>query len=140
MEKKKTFTHPLKYKEYQPDFSKNPDNPDFSYQTIHKEIEFVDLDEFDRDQHDLHFLIMGHFIGGGAKAKGRKKLVMDPEFSHEVTVMFIEEMAVTDEKAFTIKDREILLNDSAALISFSLWLMPNKILPFFLELMKDTGS
>lgn len=137
---KKTFVHTLKYKEYQPDFSQNPNEPEFKYQNVTKDVTFVDLDEFDRDQHELHFLIMGHFIGGGSKTKGKKTLIMDPDFSREATVMFIEEMAVTDDKDFTIKDREILLNDSAALIRFSLWLMPNKILPFFLELMKDTGS
>lgn len=135
----KTFAHRLSYNEMQPVFKEGSDDPEYKFVTVSRDIVFKELDQYDREQHNLHFAIMSHFVGGDSKPKGKKKLIIDPEFAQEMTVTFIEEMSILND-TFRAQDREILLNDSAALIKFSLWLIPNKVLPFFLKLTENMGQ
>lgn len=133
----KTFTEKVTVMEDVPDFASGGTTTNRVPQE--KVIVFKELDQCDEDQHDLHFLIMAYFSGGDARTKRRKQLNMDPNFMREVTVMMVEELAICDKDNFTEQDRVLVLRDSAALIQLSLSLVPKKVVPFFLELMKSTG-
>jgi hypothetical protein len=95
---------------------------------VTKEVTFKELNRTDRDQHKLHFSLISIF-----KSRG-DSFNIDSEALYDLVVRFIDTMVVLDDKQFTIQDKEELLNDSGALLDFGLWLMPNKITPFFSNL------
>lgn len=130
-----TFEHEITYLEVIPEF-KEGGEPDYKRQTVKKTIRFQELDQCDRDQHKVHFLIMGYYMGEGMTPKKKRQVVIDPEFAMELAQTYLTEMTVIS-KEFTATDRELALNDSGCLLKLALWLIPKKVLPFFLELTKS---
>ena len=137
--KQKTFTREIIFLEKIPTFFEDGRDPEINRQPVKKMVQFKELDQCDSEQFDLHFNIMGYCTEGMAtpKGKSKKKLTIDPAFSREMAEAFLQDMAIIDEE-FTAKDRDIALGDSGCLCALGLWLVPTKILPFFLELMRNS--
>lgn len=135
----KTFQHEVKYLEVQPIFKEGADVPEYSEVVIEKLLTFKELNQLDREQHDLHFLIMAYYSGGTVKTKGKRALVVDPEFARDMTNAFLNDMLILD-KEFTATDKEIMMNDSGCLIKLGMYLIPEKVLPFFLKLTKSIAA
>lgn len=97
---------------------------------ITKTATFNELSRTNREQHELHFMIMGAFdsIGG-------KKVKYDPKVVLEMTDQFIESALIVNE-SFTAADKTQFLNDSIAKLNFGLWLLNEKFAPFFSQLGK----
>lgn len=95
---------------------------------VTKTVTFKELNRTDRDQHKLHFFLISIFNTTG------KGFNIDSDALYDLVVKFIETMTELNEQ-FSIQDKAELLNDSGALLSFGLWLMPQKVTPFFSTLM-----
>lgn len=101
---------------------------------------FKELSRTDRDQHKLHFKIVGMFTNSikdsveEGKENGLPEL--NPEALCDLTCKIIKDLLIPTE-GFTMTDREELLGDSGALIMLGMWLLGNKIAPFFSVLMKN---
>jgi hypothetical protein len=68
----KTIVIPVNILETMPDFDKVVDGiPEYKEVTTKKTVTFKALDQRDKEQHDLHFLIMAHYTSGAAKSKGK---------------------------------------------------------------------
>lgn len=101
---------------------------------VTKTATFQELDQNVKEQHYLHFDIMGFYASGGQpeeEAKVRKKKVsLDTTGMYDLTVQAIKELLVVNE-AFTAKDKEEFLSDSKALLNFAFWYNKEKVSPFF---------
>lgn len=99
-------------------------------------VTFMELDQTDRDQHLYHFDVMA-FFGGKKKKPGADEDVLNPVFDaqgvYDLTAKYVKKFTVLSE-TFTAGDREEILNDSGALLNFGLWLVEEKIVPFFRKL------
>lgn len=133
----KTFQVEVKVMETVPNFSKLVDGKP-EYETIQtpKVVTFKKLDQTDRDQHEIHFMIMGHYTSGAAKTKGKNKVVIDHRFALDITQAFMDEMCVLGDD-FKVSDRELVLSDSGALMKLARVLIPEHVIPFFLQLMES---
>lgn len=102
---------------------------------ITKTATFKDLSRTDRDQHELHFMIMAAF----EETKG-KKVKYDSTQVLGMTDIFIETCMIVDlattENGITATDKIQFLNDSIAKLNFGLWLLNEKFAPFFAQLGK----
>jgi hypothetical protein len=97
---------------------------------------FKDLSRIDRDQHELHFMIMNAYEIRGNKVK------FDPTQVLDMTDKFIEICMITSTdasipNAVTEQDRSQILNDSLAKLDFGRWLLKEKFAPFFSQLVRN---
>lgn len=101
---------------------------------------FQDLDTTVKAQHRLHFLITSIFKAQPAQVSampGEKvPAKLDPDILYDLTVKAVQVLWV-ETPGFTAQDKEEFLSDSGALLPFGLWLMQEKVNPFFSELMPD---
>jgi hypothetical protein len=104
-------------------------NGGFVENIVKKTATFNELSRTNKDQHKLHFKI----ISGYARIKDS---VLDSDFTYDIATLFVKDNLVTNETDFTAADKEEFLNDSGALFNFSMWLLTNKITPFFSVLMQ----
>jgi hypothetical protein len=105
----------------------NEETKAFEIGEVEKIATFKELDREDKSQHKLHFKLVSLF-----KATEDEE---NPEISsdnmYDITVKFINQMLLIDQK-FTAADKTAFLQDSGALLTFGLWLMNDKLAPFFL--------
>lgn len=91
---------------------------------------FKELSRTDRDQHDLHFMIMAAF-----EATSGKKVKYDSSQILKMTDEYIETSLIVND-CFTSTDKLQFLNDSIAKLQFGMWLLNEKFAPFFAQLGK----
>ena len=108
----------------------------FEEKEITKTATFKELSRTDREQHELHFMIMAAF-----QETTGKKVKYDSSQILEMTDIYIETcMLVNDglnpQIDITATDKMQFLNDSIAKLKFGLWLLNEKFSPFFAQLGK----
>ena len=86
---------------------------------------FKELSRIDKDQRKFQFLLTSVF-----KSKGIDEIQIDHEVLCDITEQAIHVLLVTDEN-FTSTDKTQFLNDNIAIIQFGLWLLKEKLTPFF---------
>lgn len=100
---------------------------------------FNDLSRRDKKQHKLHFAIVSLFSRAGTENENGKQINLDSDEIYDITVRAIKDLLIIDEK-FTEADKKELLADSGALIDFGFWLIGEKIIPFFQNLMSKPNA
>jgi hypothetical protein len=93
---------------------------------ITKTATFKDLSRTDKDQRKFQFMLMSVF-----KSKGEGELQIDHDMLCDITEKAIEVLLITDAVNFTDIDKGQFLNDNGAIINFGMWLLGEKISPFF---------
>lgn len=86
---------------------------------------FKELSRTDKDQRKFQFMLMSVF-----KSKGLNEVQIDHDMLCEITEKSIDVLLVADAN-FTEADKLQFLNDNGAVIIFGLWLLREKINPFF---------
>ncbi len=98
-------------------------------QHIEKEVKktatFKEFSRTDKEQRKLQALLMSVF-----KSKGEGELQLDHEALIDITEKAIDVLLVVDEN-FNGNDKINFLNDNGAVIIFGMWLLNEKISPFF---------
>lgn len=96
------------------------------WQTVEKtkKIQFRELNQNDKSQHKLHFMLISLFENKEGEAN------ISTDKLYDITVKFIQNNIVLSDD-FKEIDKEEFLNDSAALFTFGFWLLTEKITPFF---------
>lgn len=92
---------------------------------IKKTATFKEFSRTDKEQRKLQALLMSVF-----KSKGEGELQLDHEALIDITEKAIDVLLVEDE-TFTGIDKTNFLNDNGAIIIFGMWLLNEKISPFF---------
>lgn len=90
---------------------------------------FKELSRTDKSQHKLHFSIVGIFEHFGAKEG--EEIKIDSDGLYDLTIKAIKTLLITDKSDFTDADKTEFMNDSGAIFDFGMWLLGNKIAPFF---------
>lgn len=108
----------------------------FEENEVTKTATFKELSRIDREQHELHFMIMAAF----EETKG-KKVKYDSTQVLGMTDVFIETCMLVNDGTnptvdVTVADKTQFLNDSIAKLNFGLWLLNEKFAPFFAQLGK----
>lgn len=119
--------------------SQELDGSELVDKVVTKTAQFKELSRTQRDQHKLHFKIISVFSGASSNdsyiGDGKTaSFTIDTDVIYDLTTKFIRLNHIPNEN-FTIQDREELLQDSGGLATFGLWLLAEKISPFFSELM-----
>lgn len=96
---------------------------------VSKTATFKELSRTDKDQRKFQFMLMSVF-----KSKGTGELQIDHEMLCDITEKAVEVLLIVDPANFTDVDKTNFLNDNGAIISFGLWLLGEKITPFFSHL------
>lgn len=118
----------------------NPANG-FALVPVTKKITFKELSRTDRAQHKLHFMLISIFTGGESNVDDTDEPGKGGSFNvntdklYDITAKAIRVLVVTDDN-FNDQEKTELLNDGGALFRFGMWLLKEKISPFFSELMK----
>lgn len=86
---------------------------------------FKELSRTDKDQRTFQFMLMSVF-----KSKGEGEVQIDHSMLCDITEKGVDILLITD-AVFTEIDKVNFLNDNGAIISFGLWLLKEKITPFF---------
>lgn len=89
---------------------------------------FKELSRTDKDQRKFQFMLMSVF-----KSKGEGEMQIDHEMLCDITEKGVEVLLIPDAN-FTEIDKTNFLNDNGAVISFGMWLLGEKISPFFSHL------
>jgi len=92
---------------------------------VKKTATFKELSRIDKDQRKFQFKLMSVF-----KSKGEGELQIDHDMLCDITENGINVLLVPD-ALFTEIDKANFLNDNGAVINFGLWLLAEKISPFF---------
>lgn len=98
---------------------------------VKKTATFKEFSRTDKDQRKLQAMLMSVF-----KSKGEGELQLDYEAMVDITEKAIEVLLVTDE-TFNENDKINFLNDNGAVNFFGMWLLGEKITPFFAILMPE---
>ena len=122
MQQIKTFTTEISF------LSKEFQENDWVEVMVKKAITFKEISRTDKDQHKFHFAIIATFQAFGDNGKGGVKL--DGDAVYDLTVKAIE-VLYTETAEFTELNKNELLADSGALFSLGMWLLSEKITPFF---------
>ncbi len=85
---------------------------------------FKEFSRTDREQREFQFLVTSIIKSTGSTT------IVDPKVLCDITEQFIEVNLLLD-ASFTATDKLQLLNDNVAIIDFALWLLKEKITPFF---------
>lgn len=96
---------------------------------VTKTATFKELDRTDKDQHKLHGKIMTLTVFNSEKDE-QGKINVDSDAVYDLAVKGINCLLLIDE-SFNAQDKKEFLTDSIALYSFGLWLISEKIGPFF---------
>lgn len=101
----------------------------FEEKEVTKPATFKELSRTDKDQRKFQFMLMSIF-----KAKDNGDIQVDHDVLCDITEKAIEVLLVVDPNGFTDADKLQFLNDNGAVISFGMWLLKEKINPFFSQL------
>ena len=104
--------------------------PEWKDEVIKKEATFKEFSRTDQTQRELCWLIMEIFH------TEKEKTTIDKKIAAELADKFVEQMFIPSD-IFTEENRKEMLCDNGAMIKFGLWLVHEKVLPFFLKLMTD---
>lgn len=98
---------------------------------VNKVAHFKELKRTDRDQHKLHFKIISLFEMLNVQADEETgKVNISSDALYDLTVKCIKTLLVIDDQ-FTEADRNDFLSDSGAILQFSMWMLKEKLMPFF---------
>lgn len=103
---------------------------------VTKTATFKELSRTDRDQHKLHFKIIGVMRAGAKEDNEPQKVEIDSDALYDLTSKAIKTLLLIDEQ-FNAQDKTEFLADSGAIFNFSIWFLQNKITPFFSKLMAN---
>jgi hypothetical protein len=92
---------------------------------VKKTATFKELSRTDKDQRKFQFMLMSVF-----KSKGEGELQIDHDMLCDITEKGVDVLLIPD-TTFTEIDKTNFLNDNGAVITFGLWLLAEKISPFF---------
>ena len=124
-----TFTKELSYISQQ--LKPSESGAEWVGEIVKKTATFKELCQTDPDQRDLCWLIMEIF-----EKKGKnKEITINRDVAAELTDLFIETMLELNDD-FKEADKKEFLKDNGAVVKFGLWLSHEKVLPFFLQLIK----
>lgn len=102
-----------------------------------KTLTFKELNQKDKTQHKLHFLLIGLMEektkDADTNQDGKIQMVLDTDKLYEITVKSVKVLSVLNEE-FTLQDQKCLLDDSGALFQLGMVLMKDHLGPFFLTL------
>ena len=105
---------------------------------ISKTARFKELSRVDRSQHELHFMItqmMEQSEKDDEKDEEEKvKMTVDSKVLYKLVRKSVNVLLLVDEN-FKEDDKAEFLQDSGALLQFGLWLLQEKLTPFFSVLM-----
>jgi hypothetical protein len=96
-----------------------------------KTANFKELNQLDKTQHKLHFKIISVAESFGQDEEGKMNISSDGIY--DLTVKCINNLLVIDEN-FTAADKQDFLSDSGAILPFGMWMLTEKLMPFFLKL------
>jgi hypothetical protein len=100
-------------------------------QTIEKKATFSELSKTNRKQHKLHFKILGLMDSFGVVDENdSNKIRINSDALYDLTVKCIEVLLEPNDE-FTESDKNEFLNDSEAILKFGLWMLNEKLMPFF---------
>lgn len=109
----------------------------FEIVEVKKIAKFKELSRRDHSQHKLHFKIVGIFSASEKEEqgadKGSQKVEINSDAMYDLTVKSINTLLLIDE-GFTASDKAEFLEDSGAILMFGMWLMGEKLAPFFSNL------
>jgi hypothetical protein len=107
----------------------NADTKAWEEVIVKKTATFMELSRTDKSQHKLHFKLVSLFTSrdeeGGVN--------IDSDTMYDITVKFFKQMLILDE-SFTATNKNEFLQDSGAIFAFGMWLIQEKVNPFFLIL------
>ena len=116
------------------------DNQTLQEQQVTKTATFSELNRRDKTQHKLHFMLVSIF-----KSNGEDEMKIDSDQLYDITVKAVKILLIVDSPnagditlanaIFTEQDKVEFLSDGGALIAFGMWLLKEKISPFFQHLM-----
>lgn len=99
-----------------------------------KRASFQELSRTDKSQHKLHFKIMSLTLGKKVDPDADPlKINFDTDGIYDITVACIKKLLIVND-TFTVQNKEEFLNDSGAIFTFGMWLLKEKIVPFFPQL------
>lgn len=98
---------------------------------VSKTATFKQLNRNDREQRKFQFMLTSIF-----KSKNENDISVDHEVLSDITEQFVEVM-LTPDATFTETDKAMFLNDNIAVIEFALWLLKEKLSPFFVQLAQN---
>jgi hypothetical protein len=114
--------------------SVNPDSGQLVEVEKKKILSFKELDKYDKSQAKFHFIIASI---PNNMIETRDDYVIEPEFIYDLTIKFIDEMAIINENTlFTPNDKKELLGNSQSIYDLGSQLLKEKITPFFLKFRK----
>lgn len=91
---------------------------------------FKEFSRTDREQREFQFMVTSIIKSNGSTT------IVDHKVLCDITEQFIEINLILD-ASFTAQDKLQFLNDNIAIIDFALWLLKEKITPFFALLGKN---
>lgn len=106
----------------------NTDSEQWELASVTKRVTFNEISRTERTQHKFHFAIMSTFQSFEDNGKGGVKL--DGDAIYDLTIKAVETLWVKTD-AFTDQDKTEFLSDSGAIFDFGMWLLADKITPFF---------
>ena len=122
------------------EFEIDSNNPDDKGKWVEKAVKkiatFKELSRTDKDQHKLHFMLVGIMTNAPKDGEDETKMNIDSDALYDLTVKAIKLLLKIDER-FTAQDKAEFLADSGAIFNFSMWLLGEKITPFFSNLMSN---
>lgn len=94
---------------------------------------FKELDQTNRDQHKLHFMIisLAELFKEKDADEDDNKMTISSDKLYDLTTKSIKTLLIVDETSFSASDKVEFLNDSAAILNFALWMLKEKFMPFF---------
>lgn len=102
------------------------------HEIIKKTAIFEELSRTAKEQHKLHFKIVSVF---SSSLKEDEKFTLDSDGMYDLVVLAINKLLQVNEN-FTETDKKEFLLDSGAIWKFGMWLMGEKLTPFFSVLMQ----
>lgn len=124
--------------------------PSFKEKEVARIATFKDLTRTDKAQHKLHFAIIdavGKFIPDQAEGEdieegAKVKLEIKPDILYDITVKFIKNMLQVEagSQIFSDTDRQEFVNDSGSIYVFGMWLLTEKLFPFFANFRPTTPT
>lgn len=121
-------------------FNADPQVNAFELIPVTKTVKFKELSRTDRTQHKLHFMLISIFTGGDANIDDTDEPGKGGSFNintdklYDITAKSVRILAITD-TTFNDQEKTELLNDGGALFTFGMWLLKEKISPFFSVMM-----
>ena len=103
-------------------------SPEYVQKIVTKTATFKELVRTDATQRELCWNILKI-----VDFKQGETPTINDEAACNITNAYINELVVVNDN-FTQQDKTDLLNDNIGVVNFGLWLVHNKIIPFFLQL------